>query len=71
MKRCEFCQHGLHETDSEGGQFVTCTLIPPQAVAIVEGGKMKIVWPRVAMSPNGWCGQFKLAVMKYLFRRGP
>lgn len=71
MKRCEFCRHGLHEVDGAGGKYVTCTLIPPQAVVTVEDGAARIIWPRVAMSPQGWCGQFKLSVMKFLFRRGP
>lgn len=70
MKSCEFCRHGIHEVDGAGAKYVTCTLIPPQAIAIVENGKMAIRWPRPAMTPQGFCGQFRLNVMKFLFRRG-
>mgnify|MGYP006370145939 FL=1 len=71
MKRCEFCRDGLHEVDGAGGKFVTCTLIPPQAVVTVQDSAAVIIWPRPPMTRDAFCGQFKLSVMKFLFRRGP
>jgi hypothetical protein len=65
MKRCEFCRHALNDIGPDG---VTCTLIPPTPVAIVENGKMAIRWLRPSMTLHGWCGQFRLSVMKFLFR---
>jgi hypothetical protein len=67
-KRCQFCRHALLATDYQGDSYVQCRLIPPRPVAIVEGGKMAIRWLRPEMPLAGYCGQFRLSVLKFLFR---
>lgn len=62
MKNCPTCRHSEFGGQIEGKGVYNCRLIPPKALA-VDG---KVLWMVPPMTAAGWCGQFKLSVMKCL-----
>ncbi len=71
IRRCEFCRHALGARDPDGNRYAVCTLIPPTPLVTVVEGKAMLQWHRPSMALKGWCGQFKLAVLKLFLDDGP
>lgn len=60
IRACARCRYGIKQTDPNGMAFISCGLLPPRAIEV--GGQ--IAWTRPMMKLEGWCGQFRLSLLR-------
>jgi hypothetical protein len=66
MKACKRCKHSVYTKQLDGTEIYFCAILPPKDV-IVEG---TLQWIRPPMRGDGWCGQFKLGLLRLIFGHG-
>lgn len=69
MRACKRCRYGVPAIDKQPTgdvPFVICALLPPK-LEVIEGKQVQL---RPNMTPQGWCGQFRLSFMRLIWGHG-
>ena len=58
-KQCNRCRFAVPGAENDAHLY--CHRYPPQALAITNGDKSGVTFPFPAVTPGGWCGEFRQA----------
>lgn len=70
MRACQNCRYGDRATDAAGSIFYWCRLMPPQPIVTSGRDGQEVIHVVPHMRPSAWCGQFKLAFLRWLANFG-